>query len=372
MTELPASLEPALPLPPEPLLVSGDPVALPLPTAGAIGEPRKGRLSVWPAAKWARRVALIAAVGALLLFALRNAPLREIWSSLRGLQPSQIALLLAVDLLIYGLIAARWWFVAHSQDRRVAYLPLLAVRLAVFGVSYFTLGPQVGGEPLQVFYLQRKYGLSYTRGAASVLMDKLFEVLANFLLLSFGLVALLHSGLLAGAGSLAYVSIAVLAGLAAWPFMHIALLYRRIYPLSAFARALLPGIGQTRAVRFVRASEHLAGRFCRQQPRAMLSAVLVSLLAAAATVGEYALITSFLHLGLPFWQTITAWTAGWLSFLVPLPGGLGALEASQVYALGFFGISPASAISVTLVLRGRDFLIGGLGLLLAGKTAHHL
>ena len=100
--------------------------------------------------------------------------------------------------------------------------------------------------------------------------------------------------------------------------------------------------------------------------------IAFALLAAAATVSEYALMTSFLHVGLPFWQTITAWTAGWLSFLVPLPGGLGALEASQVYALGFFGVSAASAISVALVLRGRDLLIGGLGLLLAGNSAHKL
>ncbi len=354
------------------MLVNDDPIALPLSGADATGAPRKRRLSVLPTPKWARRAALLSIVAALLLFALRNVPLREIWASLSRLQPAQIVLLLAVDLSIYGLITARWWLVAHSQDRRIAYLPLIAVRLAVFGVSYFTLGPQLGGEPLQVFYLQRKYGLSYTRGAASVLMDKLFEILANFLLLSVGLVAFLHSGLLAGAGSLAYASFAVLAVLAAWPFVHIALLGRRIYPLSAVARGVSPGISQTRAIRFVRASEHLAGQFCRRKPRAMLSAMLVSLLAAAATVGEYALITSFLHLGLPFWQTITAWTAGWLSFLVPLPGGLGALEASQVYALGFFGISAASAISVTLLLRGRDLLIGGLGLLLAGKTAHHL
>jgi len=57
----------------------------------------------------------------------------------------------------------------------------------------------------------------------------------------------------------------------------------------------------------------------------------------------------------------------WLAFLVPLPGGLGALEASQVFALGAFGVSAASALGVTLLIRARDLLIGGLGLLLAGR-----
>jgi len=57
---------------------------------------------------------------------------------------------------------------------------------------------------------------------------------------------------------------------------------------------------------------------------------------------------------------------GWISLVMPLPGGLGALEASQVYTLGRFGYSAASALSLTLLMRGRDMLIGGLGLLLAG------
>ena len=85
-------------------------------------------------------------------------------------------------------------------------------------------------------------------------------------------------------------------------------------------------------------------------------------------VGEFALITYFLHIQLPFWQTVSAWTAGWLSLLAPLPGGLGALEASQVFALGIFGIPAARAIGVTLVMRGRDLLVGGLGLLLASRA----
>lgn len=82
---------------------------------------------------------------------------------------------------------------------------------------------------------------------------------------------------------------------------------------------------------------------------------------------EFALITSFLHIELNASQTIAAWTASWLAFLVPWPGGLGALEASQVLAFGAFGVSAAAAIGVTLVIRARDLLIGGLGLLLAGR-----
>jgi uncharacterized membrane protein YbhN (UPF0104 family) len=85
-------------------------------------------------------------------------------------------------------------------------------------------------------------------------------------------------------------------------------------------------------------------------------------------VSEFALIANFLGIHLPFWQTVAAWTAGWLSLLAPLPGGLGALEASQVFALGIFGISAASAIGIALVMRARDLLIGALGLFFASRA----
>lgn len=85
-------------------------------------------------------------------------------------------------------------------------------------------------------------------------------------------------------------------------------------------------------------------------------------------VSEFALIANFLEINLPFWQTVAAWTAGWLSLLAPLPAGLGALEATEVFTLGVFGVSAASAIGVTLVMRARDLLIGGLGLLFTSQA----
>jgi hypothetical protein len=124
----------------------------------------------------------------------------------------------------------------------------------------------------------------------------------------------------------------------------------------------------SKAVRFIAASERLAGTFCRRHLSSLLIAILISICAGAGMVAEFALITGFLGIGLPFWQTVAAWTAGWLALLAPLPGGLGALEASEVFALGAFGVSAALAIGVALVMRGRDIFIGGVGLLLASRV----
>ena len=303
----------------------------------------------------------------LLFFALRNAPLDEIWNTLSQLQLWQIAVLFGLNIFIYALITLRWWIIARAENKHVAYAPLLLVRLAVFGVSYFTLGPHVGGEPLQVFYLQRKYKFTYMHATASVILDKLLELLANFFLLALGLTAIFQAGILSTNGISSWLSLSGLVLLCIWPPVQILLLYKQKYPLTTVLRSMAFIKKDAKAVRFVAASERLAGAFCRRHLSSLLFAVLISLCAGAGMVGEFALITNFLHIQLPFWQTVSAWTAGWLSLLTPLPGGLGALEASQVFALGLFGISATSAISVTLLMRGRDILIGGIGLLLAGR-----
>jgi uncharacterized protein (TIRG00374 family) len=299
----------------------------------------------------------------LLYFALRNAPLTEIWEALHKLQVWQIFILLGLNILIYTLIGLRWWIIVRAEKRDVSFFPLLATRVAVFGVSYFTLGPQVGGEPLQVLYLQGNYGMTYTRSTSTVVMDKLLEFLANFVLLGFGLTAIIRAGIFSANGNGSIVSLGGLILLLLWPPVHIILMYRGKYPASAVLRKF----SNNKFVRFVAASERMAGTFCRRHLGSLVSAILVSVLAALGMVVEFFCITMFLGIDLSFWQTIAAWTAGWLAFLVPVPGGLGALEASQVFALGAFDISAVSAIGVTLLIRARDLLIGGVGLLIAGR-----
>jgi uncharacterized membrane protein YbhN (UPF0104 family) len=81
---------------------------------------------------------------------------------------------------------------------------------------------------------------------------------------------------------------------------------------------------------------------------------------------EYGLMTKFLGIPLTSIQIITSLTAARLAFLTPLPGGLGALEASQVLAMQGIGYSAVEGISLSLVIRGRDILVGLIGLWLGG------
>ena len=78
-------------------------------------------------------------------------------------------------------------------------------------------------------------------------------------------------------------------------------------------------------------------------------------------------MVEFLDLEMDLIQVVASLTFLQLAFLVPLPGGLGAMEASQVFVYTAFGYPAAIGIGISLLMRARDILNGGLGLLLAGR-----
>jgi uncharacterized membrane protein YbhN (UPF0104 family) len=317
-----------------------------------------------------RRVARFFWLGLLavvLVWALKNAPLPEIWALLQQLHIWQLGALLAFNSVILLLITSRWWIILRAENGRVPMHRLFGYRLAAFGLSYFTPGPQVGGEPLQVVYLQCFHRLTYARATATVIIDKLLEFMANFLFLAGGLVAVISVGILAKNGIPLTGSVVPLAAILILPVLYAGLLFLGFYPLGVALRSVLPRAIGAGLPRLLVVSERMAATFTRRHAAATAAALAVSLVGWLGMTAEYWLMAHFLGILLTPWQALAGMTMALLSFLLPIPAGLGALEASQVLALGAMGFQPAQALSLTLLIRGRDIFFAGLGLLLAGR-----
>lgn len=305
----------------------------------------------------------------LLWWALRRVPLTELLETLRRLQGWQVAVLLVVNIVILILVASRWWLILRSMGRPVHFGWLLAYRTASFGVSYFTPGPHLGGEALQVLVLQRRHAVPGPAAISSVFLDKLLELLANITFLVLGLAA---AALNSATGAWVKPWMWLLALLVlAFPGGHLFSLWRGRLPLTWLLRRLLrpwqaprePGQALLGAVR--QAEEQIAA-LCRERPRVLLHTLGISVIVWVGLVGEYLLMAAFLGLSLSIPQVMLVLTLARLAFLFPLPGGLGALEASQVLAMHLLGLNPALGISISLVIRARDLIFGGIGLGLGG------
>ena len=306
----------------------------------------------------------------LLWWALKDVPFQAVLQSLQRLQAWQMAALLVLNLVLILLITSRWWLILRSSGYPISFLRLSAYRLAGFAVSYFTPGPQVGGEPLQVLLLTR-HALPVPAAASSVLMDKLIELLANFAFLVLGLLVISAAGLAVGRvpGWVLPLSAILFFAMTA----HVFLLWQGRTPFTWLARRLLqitPRLSWLKSLYHpLQQAEAGMMALCRSRPRFLFETLAVSLLVWAGLLWEYALMLQFVGLSLTLPQVILALTLARLAFLVPLPGGLGALEASQVLAMQLLGVSPALAISLCLIIRARDLIFGAAGLAVWAWTA---
>jgi len=298
---------------------------------------------------------------------------RETWQSLARLEPEQLATLALANGLVLLSMSGRWWLILRVQGYAVPYLTLVGYRLAAFGVSYFTPGPQFGGEPLQVYLVRRHHNVPGSTAIAGVSLDKLLELLVNFTFLAGGTAWIVHRQLFPGSAN---PSILVFSfGLLAGPVLFLIMLGTGRLPLTgllqvvdrllrrhsrlgesdrlaAYHKFAVVGVG----------SERQAAQLCQQQPAALAQALLVSIVTWGLMIAEYWLSLYFLGAALTFDQTLVALTAARLAILFPLPGGLGALEASQVLAMTVLGLDPAVGLSLSLLIRARDVLLGGAGL----------
>jgi uncharacterized protein (TIRG00374 family) len=322
------------------------------------------------------RIGIIFGFASVLLvwWTVQHISLEEVWLSISQLSIGQITSLILLNLLIILLFTSRWWLILKASGYTVPYLSLTGYRLASFAVSYFTPGTQFGGEPLQVHLLSKKHHIPSTTALASVALDKLLELIANFSFLSLGLWLILTNGpKLTGSSAQGWLfginglqAVAWLSILISLPLIYLFLLWRGRFPFAEMSRRLPTPILRTRLFHnlpaFLASTERQISTLFRLSPRTISLSGLLSIVIWVLMGFEFWLMIRFLGNNLGLVQLITVLTAARLAFLMPLPGGIGVLEASQVLAMQALGLSPVLGISISLLIRTRDVSLGLVGL----------
>ncbi len=297
------------------------------------------------------RVALWFAGALLLYVSLRRVSLADAFRAVGRLDGTAIAILVALNLAAVVLFSTRWWWILKGLGRPLPLLEAASYRLAAFGVSYFTPGPQVGGEPLQVLLLERRHAVPREDAIASVALDRLVEAVVNFSYLGGAFVFLVRPGPVGLAAAFALVPLLYL----------VALRYGR-KPL-AHALALAFADGRAAGLQaLVRASEARAGLFCRERPGFLALALLASVLSFGLMLAEYWLMARFLGMELSFRGVVFGLTAARVAYLLFFPAALGVFEAGQIAAIAALGFPPELGMSLALVVRARDVLLAATGL----------
>jgi len=291
-------------------------------------------------------------------------PLSDISAQLRRLSWQDWLLWPLVNVALLYLAVKRWQLLGQAVRAPLSLTTLFRMRQAGSAVSFLTPGPHFGGEPLQLYWLSRHCGTPLHRAVAMLGLDRFVETSTNLAVLLAGVLLLLGtailpidewlqvSGILAGVLCLMLL-VAVLV------LRHPDWLARRFRPLAQrwiASEAADRGESGWRAL-----VDLLQGALAKQRPRLWL-ALLLSLAGWLVLLFELVLLLHFLGLS-PSPSDIVLIVVGIrLAMLLPVPGGIGTIEASLLWSFRFLGLPVSAAVGLIALIRLRDALVLLIGL----------
>ena len=300
---------------------------------------------------------------------LRQLPLNSITAQLGQLTWHNWLLWTLVNGTILYLAVKRWQLLGQALQAPLSLARLFRMRQAGSAVSFLTPGPHFGGEPLQLFWLKRFFGQPLHRAVVMLGLDRFVETSTNIAVLLAGVLMLLGTAMVPLDDGL-QVS-AILGGVLAALVLAAALVVR--HPVW-LANRFRPLVQRWRGGSDERDSNQEGGwqALVRLMQNALAlhrgrlwAALLLSLLGWAALVLELWLLLRFLGLSPSPTDLLTIMVGMRLAMLLPVPGGIGTIEASLLWSFQLLGLPVSAALGLIALTRLRDavVLLVGLGCL---------
>ncbi len=291
------------------------------------------------------------AIGLLAVF-LRNADLDRVWSAVRAARADFLVLSLAATALTYVIRAERWQYLLGPLG--VTRFSTV-FRTTVIGFAASAVLPARAGEVIRPYLLARREGLSATAAFATIVVERVLDLVAVLLLLAAFLIwfdpgvetrdSVVFSAIRYGGLVMAPVAVAALAVM-----FFMAGHPDRLHAWLLKAEAILPA---RLAKALARVAQMFAGGFAVvRRPERLVAALAWSMvLWIAIGTGIWAASIAF-RIPVPFtgaWLILAPLVVG---VAVPTPGGVGGFhEAYRLAATAFFGADNDTAVGAAIVLH---------------------
>jgi uncharacterized protein (TIRG00374 family) len=304
-------------------------------------------------------VAGLAVTVACMYIAVRGVALDDALDALADSNLLWLVPALPVFALAIALRALRWWSLFAAAERP----PLRAITYALL-IGYFfnNILPARAGEAARVIALHRRAATPKAEAVGTVVVERLFDVVALLLVLFASYPWLPEISWLRAAAVFGAVVVTVLLAL-----VVVIVRYdeRAVHwLLSPLRRVKRAGVAERLESAAVNATR---GLVALRKPRIALRGMALTI-ASWATLGvSYWILTMAFALDLPLVAGMLVTVAINLSLVLPSsPAALGVFEAATVIALRAFDVPQAEALSYALVLHLLNlvpFLVIGAALL---------
>jgi uncharacterized protein (TIRG00374 family) len=296
------------------------------------------------------------AVGLLAIF-LRNADLTRVWTEMQSARPEFLLVAMVLTAGMYLVRAERWQYLLEPLGHTRFWV---AFRTTIIGFAATFVLPARAGEVLRPYLLARKEGLPATAAFATIILERLLDLVAVLILLGTFFLFLARGE--AAAAPRLFQAVA-LGGLALAPVglgILIAMFVmaghpERLHALVLRAERLLPGRIARMIAGFTRTfAEGLAAVRSPWRLSVALAWSLVLWLAIATQV--WVLVNAF-GIDMPFRGSFLLTAMLVVGVSIPTPGGIGGThEALRLGLTSFYGADNDVAVGSAIMQHAVNFV----------------
>lgn len=307
--------------------------------------------------------------GVLFTSIIQKVGIEKIAETILIFQPRHFIILVALSAIPILISTLRWKIILDAAGNQISFKKIFIARMIGYSINYLTPSGLVLGEPFKAMVLSGKTGLSMGSAMASIIIEGSIFLSTFLLFIIIGILALL---------SYSAVSLKIFAIIAGALLFLLGIFYlfftRMIKPsdiksgkgiftyiIDIFRLHRLSFVDNIKN-KIIRRENEIKN-FFQLHRKTVFIAILLSILEITITIASSWLTLYFLGLIVGLKALLGLFSLMSISYLIPLPGSLGGLELSQIFAFGFFNLGEqAAALAFALITRLISLLLAALGI----------
>lgn len=270
---------------------------------------------------------------------------------------------------LFAFFPLTWRFqtIINAYNHKPSFWILLKQTISTYSLSYVTPAVRIGGEPLRAYMLKKECDVDLKTGSSAIILDKFVEFIGSLMLGVVGFFTLLLIPGISNALRALFIGVLVFC-LSVTFLFYIRTINSKGSLSTLFKLARLHKIKNWHKFPIVlRDVEKMVEKFFKQHKKALFISFffyfitgVIFFLEIKFLLLSFGISTSFIDLIL----IINIW--GMVNFL-PVPAGLGFLEATQSTLFSALKGDGSIGFAMSLLIRARSVFVVSLGFLLISQ-----